>query len=111
MALWGLSSSGKTAYLAQLYLQHSPDWYVYPFPESQGFLDLVQPQLEANCFPKATVASKTIEKAAYIFQNRKTGKEAALVVEDHAGKEYAELSEEGKKRLNEASGLVLLFDP
>lgn len=111
MALWGLSSSGKTAFLAQLYLQHSPDWYVYPSPESQGFLDLVQPQLEANCFPGATAVSESIQKASYIFQNRKTKREAALVVEDRAGRESENLTEEGKKRLTEARGLVLLFDP
>lgn len=112
IALWGLSSSGKTAFLAQLYLQPSSEWEVYPGPESQSFLDLVQPHLERNQFPLKT-AIKSIEKVDYTVRQRTTGKEMHLVVEDRAGEEYLirELTDEGKKRLNDARGLVLLFDP
>lgn len=112
VALWGPSSAGKTAFLAQLYLQHSEsDWEVFPTSQSLDFLDRVQQHIVGNCFPPATVVSDNPSKVAYTFRNRITESEVALFVEDRAGKESEELTEEGKKRFNEARGLILLFDP
>lgn len=114
VALWGPSSSGKTAFLAQLYSQHSPDWQIYPTPAALQFLDLVRPFTDTNHFPPATVAPSTeenVERVAYTFRNPKSGREVALVVEDRPGKESEDLSDEAKKRFNQAVGLILLFDP
>jgi len=110
VALWGPTSSGKTAFLSQLYLQRSDEWEVFPTADSQRFLSVIRPFTGHNCFPPATAVS-SIERVAYTFKNKKDGREAALVVEDRAGKESEILTEEGKKRLNSALGLVVLFDP
>lgn len=109
VALWGPTSSGKTAFLAQLYQQHSEEWEVFPTQDSLDFRDVVRPFTQNNSFPRATAVA-TIQRVAYTFQNKKTGEEFALVVEDRAGVESEVLSEEGKKRFNEAVGLILLFD-
>ncbi|HEV2987199.1 MAG TPA: hypothetical protein VG759_02065 [Candidatus Angelobacter sp.] len=109
VALWGPTSSGKTAFLSQLYFQHSDEWNVFPTQDSLAFLEIVRPFTEKNSFPKATAVG-TIQRVAYTFQNKKTGREFALVVEDRPGEESEVLSDEGKKRFNDALGLVLLFD-
>jgi double-GTPase-like protein len=114
IGLWGPSAAGKTAFLAQLYLQPSEpgaEWRVYPTADSKRFIEAVRPEVEQNRFPQATAVTETISKAAYRFANRKTGEEAELVVEDRAGKEWEQLSAENRKRLNEAQGLIVLFDP
>ena len=110
VALWGPSSSGKTAFLAQLYSQRSEQWEIFPTEEVLRFLDYIRPYREINCFPPATVAG-TVDRVAYTFQNKETKKEVALVVEDRPGGELVKLTEDGKKRLNQALGLILLFDP
>ena len=114
VALWGPSSSGKTAFLAQLYHQHSTDWGIYPTADSLRFLELVSPFIQANRFPPATVApasDENVDRVAYRFRENKSGREVALVVEDRPGQESEELRDEAKKRFNEALGLILLFDP
>lgn len=110
VALWGPSSSGKTAFLAQLYSQRSEQWEIFPTEDSLRFLDRLRPFREINCFPPFTVAG-AVERVAYTFQNKSTKKEVALVVEDRPGKDSEVLTEDGKKRLNDALGLILLFDP
>jgi hypothetical protein len=113
LGLWGPSSAGKTAYLAQLFL-HIPQleevWSVLPTEDSNRFMDSVQPQIDRNRFPMATAVTTTITKVAYKFSNRKTGEEAELVVEDRAGEEFENLSGENRKMLNEVHGLMVLFD-
>lgn len=113
VALWGPSSSGKTAFLAQLYLQHSPEWGVYPTAASLRFLELVRPFTETNRFPPATVApaDEDVERVAYTFRHAISGREVDLVVEDRPGQESEDLADEAKRRFNEAHGLILLFDP
>jgi len=113
LGLWGPSSAGKTAYLAQLYL-HIPRleevWSVLPTDDSNRFMDSLRPEIDRSRFPKATAITQAITKVAYKFSNRKTGQEAELVVEDRAGKEFQDLSGENRKRLNEVHGLMVLFD-
>lgn len=109
VALWGPTSSGKTAFLSQLYFQHSDEWDVFPTQDSLAFLEVVRPFMEKNSFPRPTAVA-TMKRVAYTFQNKKTAKEFALVVEDRPGEESEVLREDGKKRFNDALGLVLLFD-
>jgi GTPase SAR1 family protein len=114
VALWGPSAAGKTAFLAQLYRRSSTfptDWKIYPTEEALLFLDSVEVQMNQNRFPVPTAMSETISKVAYRFRHQTTGAEASLLIEDRAGAESEQLSEEGKRRFNEAHGLILLFDP
>lgn len=114
VALWGPSAAGKTAFLAQLFRRYSnfaSEWEIFPTADANRFLEIVGSEIDRNCFPKATVVSDTISNVAYLFRHRNSGKEVALVVEDRPGIESEELTEEGKKRLNEAHGLILIFDP
>jgi hypothetical protein len=113
IVLWGPPAAGKTAYLAQLFLRHpevSSGWDIFPTKESQQFLDEVGKEIYLNRFPPPT-AVDTVREVRYRFKNSKTGREAILSVEDRAGKESIHLDDEGKRRLNEADGLILLFDP
>jgi GTPase SAR1 family protein len=113
VALWGPASAGKTVFLAQLYLQPfsmKTDWDIFATEDSQRFLEQVQKEIDNNRFPPATTIND-IQKVAYTFRHRVTGREAALIIEDRAGVESTNLTEESKKRLNEADGLLLLFDP
>jgi Double-GTPase 2 len=114
LALWGPSSAGKTALLAQLFLLPvaGKGWEVFPTEASLPFIEQMQVRLQTeNRFPAATVVSPEPLKLLYHFVNRRAGTRAALEVEDRAGKESEEMSEEWQRLLNAADGLVLLFDP
>src|SRR6266852_3848253 len=110
IALWGPSRAGKTAYLAQLFLKENvgSGWKVFPTSESREFLLAVSKRANLNFFPEPT---DTVRNVRYRFKNEKTGQEAVLFVEDRAGRESSQLDDEGKRRLNQADGLILLFDP
>lgn len=112
LALWGPSSAGKTALLAQLYLgdqDGDQEWESSPAGASQEFFDHMRSRMRSeNLFPKVTVAPETIE---YIFRHRRTRVEVLLRLEDQAGSESEQLTDPVRRRLAEADGLLLLFDP
>lgn len=113
VALWGPTLSGKTSFLAQLYLHPGPfrgDWDIFPTKESEQFIDEVRLRVARSQFPDPTVPG-IVRNVTYGFRNTRTGQEATLFVEDRAGRESTELDENAKTRLNQASGLVVLFDP
>ena len=114
LALWGPSAAGKTALLAQLFLQSDAmagDWEIFPTRESLAFIEQMRVCLQTdNSFPRATPVGQA-ERILYHFAHRTNGTVAALHVEDRAGKESEILDENAEKRLNEADGLLLLFDP
>jgi hypothetical protein len=114
VALWGPTQAGKTFFLAQLYLHQGAfrgDWDIYPIDEGEKFIDEVRLRISASEFTDPTVGGDGGRKVAYGFHNRRTGLKARLFVEDRAGRESIELEESTKTRLNEANGLVVLFDP
>jgi hypothetical protein len=114
LALWGPSSAGKTALLAQLFLLRAAGegWEVHPTETSLPFIEQMQVRLQTeNLFPAATVVSPEPVKLLYHFVNRRTGTRAALQVEDRAGTESEQMNEQWQRQLNAADGLVLLFDP
>ena len=116
IALWGPSAAGKTALIAQLYLfinedRNGVDWEILPDKTSVAFIEQMRKEMHRNNrFPKATVIN-TAERIAYRFRNEATGAQAAMVVEDRAGKDFETFHEEARERLQTAQGLVLLFDP
>lgn len=113
LALWGPSAAGKTALLAQLYIEaagDTGDWVVGPVEQTRSFIDEMRnKKFGENRFPPATVVGKP-ERIEYTLEHRPTGQRARLGVEDRAGKESEELHDDLRKRLQTADGLVLLFD-
>ena len=113
VALWGPSLSGKTSFLSHLYLHQGSfrgDWNIFPTKEGEKFIDEVRERLARSEFPDATAAGM-VRNVSYGFRNIRTGQEARLFVEDRAGKDSTDLDDEAKTRLNQANGLVVLFDP
>lgn len=114
LALWGPSAAGKTALLAQLYIQSRKlpgDWEIYPTAQSRSFIDGLRPLIVRDSrFPTATaVGSET--QIVYLLRHPTNGAEASLYVEDRAGKDSEILNDAGRERLAMSDGLVLLFDP
>jgi hypothetical protein len=113
VALWGTTQSGKTSFLAQLYLHPGSfrgNWDIFPTKESEQFIDEMREYLRRSEFPDPTRAT-TVRNVTYGFKDKLTGQEALLFVEDRAGAESEQLDEAARNRLNQASGLVVLFDP
>jgi len=117
IALWGTASAGKTALLAQLYLGNpagDPDpqqdnWESFPAATSQKFFDDMRSLMRSDhLFPPATVSAEPIE---YLFRHRRTHVEVLLRLVDRGGRESQNLSEDMRRHLTEADGLLLLFDP
>ena len=114
LVLWGPSSSGKTVFMAQLYtagLKKDEDWKLYPQETAHMFVQQMRKTVEhSNTFPPATSYGQ-VDQLVYEFSNEKNGLEAALEVEDRAGKQFEEFNEEAQERIRNADGLILLFDP
>lgn len=113
VAMWGPSAAGKTALLAQIYLNTGTDstWRVTSTELVQRFIEEMRDMLRAdNSFPPATTPGHA-EQIAYRFHHRHDHRQALLRVEDRAGVESEELDEKGRERLRAADGLLLLFDP
>lgn len=114
LAIWGASSAGKTALLAQLYLgnlgRKEGDWDAYPTPRSEKFFEHMRDSmLSRRVFPPAS--SESPEPIEYRFRHRETGVEVMLRLEDRAGSGYTALTDPVRQHLSEANGLILLFDP
>ncbi len=112
VAMWGPSAAGKTALLAQIYLQtrSGGGWRITSTEQVQAFIEQMREVLRAdNAFPPATTLGHA-EQIAYRFHHRHDGRQALLMVEDRAGRESEDLDEKGRERLRAADGLFLLFD-
>ncbi|MBV9494086.1 MAG: hypothetical protein JOZ54_07550 [Acidobacteria bacterium] len=117
LALWGPTSAGKTALLAELFLDGagSADWDVYPTQRSLQFIHGMRTYMNTNnSFPNATTVGYA-EALEYQFAHRRTGATALLQLEDRPGEDSREFAErKGKtdfnQRLGSADGLVLVFD-
>jgi hypothetical protein len=119
IALWGPSASGKTVFLAQLYLKQDTqdEWEVKPSRESEEvilqtdkFIKESSERIRANRFPLATDPGAT-SKVRYHFEHKQKRTQGKLFVEDRSGKEWENLVEQSKQELLNASGIVLLLDP
>lgn len=119
LALWGPAAAGKTALVANLFLDaHDPDWAVFPAQQSLEFVDSLRGRMKlGNQFPAATRVGEP-QGIEYYFEHRASGIIASLQLEDRAGTESEALEAENlggktslKNRLGVADGLVVLFDP
>jgi len=117
LALWGPASAGKTVLLAQLFLlsdaidPEARDWDIHPTRDSMPFIQDMRSSCNGeNRFPKATTVGHS-EEIVYRLRHRQSDRKILLAVEDRAGKESQELTDQMKRRLREADGLILLFDP
>jgi hypothetical protein len=110
LAMWGPASAGKTAFLAKLFLEdQDSEWEISTSGASLKFFQDMRSFMSSNnAFPPATTVAEPIE---YEFLNRRKRIEATLRLEDRSGVESMKLSDELKRQLVEADGLVLLFDP
>lgn len=113
LALWGPPASGKTVFLAQLYLEGTDGdlpWEIFPTAESLVFGQQMRDKMRSdNLFPPATTGGP--EGIVYRFRHRESGREACLELEDRPGAHSVDLEETHRRRLGEADGLVLVFDP
>jgi hypothetical protein len=121
LALWGPSAAGKTALLAELFLEGESDenWAVLPTGQSLEFIKTMRDRMRTNnLFPQAT-SFGYVEGIEYEFTHRRhQGSTALLHLEDRAGRESEEMLDDTTKgkvslrqRLKSADGMVLVFDP
>jgi hypothetical protein len=111
LAMWGPSSAGKTALLAKLYLEEQETgWEIFPTEGSLPFIENMRSYMRTNnSFPPATTTA--VAQIEYLFRHQVTAVEASLRLEDRRGSESETLSDDIRRQLGEAHGLVLLFDP
>jgi hypothetical protein len=114
LCLWGPSSAGKTALLAQLFhlgTQAGTAWEVLPAAGAQDFVETTRQRMrEENRFPGATAAgSLSVKELGYHFRHRTRDVVACLTVEDRAGVD-SEQYEPISQTLIDADGLVLVLD-
>jgi Double-GTPase 2 len=114
ICLWGPTASGKTALIAQLFLdfKSSPtEWEIFPTPRCLAFTETMRASIvRADRFPEPTTGGHS-DEVVYDFINRQTGLEASLSVEDRAGRDYERLQDGALlDRLAAADGLLLLVD-
>lgn len=113
IVVWGPSGSGKTMLLAQLYLSHrDEDWLIQINDVNvAGYIRDMRLRMRSQSrFPQVTVLG-TKERVAFDVTHRASGRSVQLWMEDRAGKDYSERDDTVMSQLQDASGLVLLFDP
>lgn len=117
VALWGPSASGKTAFLALLYLR-SPEfkkagWTIYPADEStKDWLQQMRRTIDVqNRFPEMTSTSAGRIALSYEFVSHKTGRRFVLETDDRAGQWYEQMDASVLQALTTAKGRLFFFDP
>jgi GTPase SAR1 family protein len=113
ITLWGPSSAGKTALLANLILRLPPEesgWQVF---ETEVSHDEVKAQirkiLRENEFPLATDKTQP-RQISFIFKNEKTNAEHMLETTDRAGVDSEDMHQALLQSLTDADGIVLVLD-
>ncbi len=116
LRIWGASSSGKTVYLARLFLKHrhggEPRWRIKPPPgtDMDRNAERLDELLRQNRFPEPT-GKDSWQRFDYRLIDEQTGHQATISMEDRPGAEYEAFDEETARRLATADGLMLLLDP
>lgn len=115
ITVWGPTASGKTVFLAQLFLEGArfeSDWHVRPMTESaKAFMDGMRKKMRGqNLFPDGTTFEHTDDIELALI-NEKEGVSARLFMQDRAGGIYSAIGTEIVDILSSSVGLLLLFDP
>ncbi len=119
VALWGPSASGKTAFLALLYIR-APElkkagWTVrLKDGPTKDWLQSMRNTIDVqNRFPEATATATGAEGTAlsYEFVSHATGHRFILDTDDRAGVFYEQMDEPVLQALLRARGRLFFFDP
>jgi hypothetical protein len=116
LRIWGAPSSGKTAYLAQLFLRpdHGGDrqWSVHlpPGSDQAWYKSRLEQLYTENRFPEPTPPGTT-DRLSYRLVNERRGRSVTIAIEDRPGSEYQDFDQATAQRLARADGLLLLVDP
>lgn len=111
LVMWGPSASGKTIFLAQLFLQpETPGWAVRAKPEAVQEVERLAKRMRGeNAFPPPTTVGVSPDLNFRLIQES-TGASADIVIKDRAGAESEALDERSFDLIRGASGLLLMFD-
>jgi len=114
IGLWGPSSSGKTVWLAQLYLRlhHlKTEWKVFPATsETQRFIELMRSLIvDQRRFPDGTLEGSGV-KIEYEFAHPGHPDKLHVFTEDRAGVLSERLGDAELQAFGEAHGLMVLLD-
>ncbi|MBI1354245.1 MAG: hypothetical protein GC160_07860 [Acidobacteria bacterium] len=116
VALWGPSASGKTAFLALLYLRSTEfkkaGWTVYLGDQQtkEWLQDMRQTIDVRNRFPKATSAAIDRIRLSYVFVSQRSGHRFVLDTDDRPGLRYEEMDADVLQSLLRAKGRLFFFD-
>ncbi len=119
LRLWGATSTGKTVYLAQLYLNHreyrcgeDEAWSVRlpPGTDPKLYANHLEDFLSHNRFPDRTAPGLRLP-AEYHLVERHSGRSTVIAMEDRSGEDYQAFGPEVAEALAAADGLMLLLDP
>jgi hypothetical protein len=114
--IWGAASSGKTAYLAQLFTKSDhggdPDWSVSlpPGSDQTWFKRRLEDFQKENRFAEATNVDAN-DEIRYRLINARTGHRATIFIDDRPGVVSQTFDQETARRFAAADGLLLLIDP
>lgn len=112
LVMWGPSSTGKTMFLSQLFMQVRPgsEWVVRPASQQvTGAIETHAKQLRLNnAFAPPT--TKTHQDLNFRIVHTPSGREADVAIKDRAGTESETLDQAGYEQIRQADGLLLMFD-
>lgn len=114
VALWGPTSSGKTVWLAQLYIRMKSlktEWKVFvASKETQQFIETMRELMVVRHeFPLGT-GDKVVQKIDYEFEHPSYPERRRLFTEDRAGLVSEKLDDAELKAFSAADGLIVLLD-
>lgn len=116
VALWGPSASGKTAFLALLYLRSTEfkksGWSVYLGDQAtKDWLQQMRGTIDVqNRFPEMTATGMDGIALSYEFVNQITDRRFVLDTDDRAGRHYEVMNDSVLQSLLRAKGRLFFFD-
>jgi hypothetical protein len=114
LVMWGPSSSGKTIFLAQLFVRVKPegsDWRVRPTDQSvvSHIETLAWRMRSEGAFPAPTTTANAQDMGFRLVQIS-TDRSAEVAIKDRAGALSERLDESSYELIRRADGLLLMFD-
>ncbi|MBL8213830.1 MAG: hypothetical protein JNK87_24140 [Bryobacterales bacterium] len=115
VALWGPPSSGKTVWLAQLYIRlqrTNTNWQVFPASSAtQAFIEEMRNLMtNQRRFPQGTTLENPV-KIEYEFRHPAFPEHRRVFIEDRAGAVSLGETPDWLEAFSKVDGLVVLLDP